>query len=457
MRSRTGFVRLFVAGVAIALLAVSCGNKQDSGGGSGSGSGNGGTGSAGTAAGGGSAFSISTDKCDNPSAATEVLSGNEIKIGSSYPQSGLYAAFAEIAKGWQASFKAQNSAGGINGKQLTAVTKDDSYDPAKTKANIAEMIDKDKVFSLFSVVGTPNNLQIRGQLNKDCVPDLYTATGSQLMGNPAKYPWVIGFLPAYATEGAVFASYLKANKNTAKVGILRQNDDFGDGYLDSFKKGIEGTGITIVGTETYEPGGADVTSQITKLNGSGADTLLLATTALACPNAINAAGAIAGWKPLMYVSGTCASKFLMGPTGDAGKGVLSSVYLKQPLDPQWANDPAMMKYKAAMQAAGLSQDDIDNAIDAYGYTAGELMVQTLQKTPQLSRQSVMQTAYNLKGLTPGLVLPGITVNTNGTADPYPIEQLQMGSWNGNYFAAQGDMITYEGKTSTVVDQSKGQD
>jgi branched-chain amino acid transport system substrate-binding protein len=433
--------------VAVALAAAACSNTQDTS-----------SGPAGapatTAPGGGSMYTISTDKCDNPSDATQPLSGNEIKIASSFPQSGVYAAYGNISKGWEAAFKAQNSNGGINGKQLTTVTKDDGYMPEQTKTNVQGFIDQDKAFALFNVVGTPNNLAIRGELNQDCVPDLFAATGSQLMGNPAKYPWLIGSLPTYATEGAVFADYLKQNKPNAKVGIVRQNDEVGDGYEDAFRKGIQGSNITVTDVESYDPANPDTSSQVTKINGSGADTMLVAAAAVACPNSIKAAGAISGWNPLIYVSGTCAVKVLMSLAGPAANGVLSAYYLKQPLDPQWDNDPDMMQYKSTLASQGMSQDDINDGIVAYGWAIGDLLIQTLQKSPQLSRQAVMQTAYNLHDVAIKLALPGITVNTNGATDPYPVEQLQMGSWNGAYLDAKGPLLSYEGKTNTVIDQAK---
>jgi branched-chain amino acid transport system substrate-binding protein len=448
MLKARGSTQLVAVGLALALAAAACANKQDTAGSP--------AGAPDTTGPAGATFTMSTDKCDNPGDATKVLSGNEIKLGSSFPVSGVYAAYGNISKGWEALFKAQNANGGVNGKQITYVTKDDGYMPEQTKVNAQEFIDQDNAFALFNVVGTPNNLAIRGQLNQDCVPDLFAATGSQLMGNPAKYPWLIGSLPTYATEGAVFASYLKQNKPQAKVGIVRQNDEVGDGYEDAFRKGIEGSGVTITDVESFDPSNPDTSSQVTKINGSGADTILVGGAAVACPNTIKAAAAISGWNPLIYVSGTCSVKVLMSLAGPAANGVMSTYYLKQPLDPQWANDPAMKKYKETLQSQGMSQEDIDDAIVAYGWTIGDLMVQTLQKSPQLSRQSVMQTAYSLKGITPGLVLPGITANTNGAMDPYPIEQLQIGVWNGQFLDPKGGLIDYEGKTSTAVDQTKNQ-
>ena len=114
------------------------------------------------------------------------------------------------------------------------------------------------------------------------------ATGSHLWGDFTNYPWLIGSIPSYATEAAIFADYLKSNKPDAKVAILAQNDDVGDGYSNAFKKAIEGTNITVVDEERYNTTDPDVKSQITTMAGSGADTALLAATALKCPQALNA-------------------------------------------------------------------------------------------------------------------------------------------------------------------------
>ncbi|MCX7619370.1 MAG: ABC transporter substrate-binding protein, partial [Acidimicrobiales bacterium] len=422
------------------------GNKQSdtaSGGGAG-GTGNN-DGSKGTAASG--TFTISTSDCDYQP--TVGITDSEIKIGSSFPQAGLYSAFAEISKGWKAYFDYVNDQGGINGKKITIVTKNDDYESAKTKTNAQELIDKDKVFALFNLVGTPNNLGIRSDMNEACVPNLFAATGSQLLGNPEKYPWTIGSIPSYATEAATFAEYLKKNKPNAKVGILRQNDDFGEGYADAFKKAIEGSNVTLVGEETYQPGETNVTSQITKLNSAGADALLLAVTTLTCPNAMTAVKGIQGWDPLTYVSATCASKVLIGAAGDAAIGVLTSVYLKDPLNPKWADDAGVKEYKEIGSKYGLTDKDFENGVVEYGWVAGQMLVETLKKATALDRKSVMERAYTLDMSSPQL-LPGVAVKTDGVADPYPIESLQIGKWQGQYFELQGEVIDYEGKTNQFV-------
>ncbi len=448
----SSYTRLAAVGLALAFVLTACGNTQtdnSSGGTSGGtkGSTPGGTAGAGTPA----AFTISTDKCDNYQGTTGV-SDTEIKIGSSFPQSGLYAPYAEISKGWKAYFDYINTEkGGVKGKKITVVDYDDAYDSGKTKENVQKLIETDKVFALFNIVGTPNNKAIRSDLNKACVPNLYAATGSQLWGETEKYPWVIGSIPSYATEAATFADYLKKNKPTAKVGLLSQNDDAGQGYVAAFKKAIEGTGITIVGEETYDAGNSDVTSQVTKLKNAGADTLLLATITTVCPGALKAVNDQSGWKPLMYLSATCTSNTIMGlaPKGSTDN-LISSFYLKDPVDPKWKTDAGMVEFQTLGAKHGIDEKDLSNGLVGYGWAMGELLAKTLDKAPSLDRKAVMETAYSLQGLSPGLLLPGITVNTNGVADPFPIEQMQVGKYNGTYWVLEGDVISFEGKSKQFV-------
>lgn len=434
MRTKRWVTMASVAMVAT-LVAGACGSSRNdnaSGGGSA-------TTQAGT-----SGYTVSTDKCQsyNP---TEGVTDSAITIASSFPQSGLYAPYAKISVGYQAYVKYANANGGVNGKQINLVLKDDQYQPDKTKTNVDQAVQQDKAFALFNIVGTSNNLAVADDLNDSCVPNLYAATGSPLMGQPAKYPWLIGSIPSYAVESALFANYLKANKPNAKVGFLRQADDFGDGYYTAFKKATEGTQITVVSDQKYNPGDADLSSQVTTLAASGADTAFLATTGLPCANALNAVKS-SGWTPLEYISATCTSSTIIGLTqGGAADGVISGIYLKDPSDPEWANDQGMQQFQTLGAQYGVSPEDLQNGIVGYGWSMGQLLVDTL-KSGELTRQAVMTRAYNLQKEQLPLLLPGITVNTNGTQDPFPIEQMQIGKYgvNGKYWDLQGQVESFEG-------------
>ena len=89
---------------------------------------------------------------------TQGVTDDTIKIGSSFPQSGTFAAFAEISTGYQAYFDYVNEElGGVDGRQIEFVALDDGYEPGRTATNVQRLVHEDGVFALFNVIGTANN------------------------------------------------------------------------------------------------------------------------------------------------------------------------------------------------------------------------------------------------------------------------------------------------------------
>lgn len=381
-----------------------------------------------------------------------------MKFGTSVPQSGLFAAFAKIAAGYTAYFDYLNAEeGGVDGREISVEVTDDGYESGQTVSNVQQLVQQDQVFGIFNVVGTPNNLAIRDTLNQDCVPQLYAATGAALWGNPDEYPFTIGSLPTYATEMGVFVQYLEENNPDAQVAILYQNDDFGKEYLDSIKALTEGTDIEIIAEESYETSDSDVDSQITSIANSGADTVLLGATALKCPQALDALQAQSGFDPeTVWMSQTCASSTVIGlASPGSADGVLTAIYLKDPADPQWDDDPAMQEFQTQGAAHGLSAEEVEDGVVGIGWTFGQLLAETVRNTPELNRENIMQSAYSLDGVEVGLLLPGVTFTTNGAEDPFPIETLQIGQYNGDFFDFVGDPIDLEGQSAEFTPDSEG--
>jgi branched-chain amino acid transport system substrate-binding protein len=429
------------AGVLLAALAAtSC---STSGGDTAAAPGSGGTGRSGSTSG------TAAPKCAG-SSPTQGVTDTDIKIGVSFPQTGLYAPLTAVAKGWTAFIESTNAKGGVKGHQITLVAKDDAYDFVKTKTNVAQLVHDDGVFAIFNVLGTDNNLTIRPDLDKACVPNLYAGSPSPAMGNPDAYPWLIGSMPTTVTESLAYADYLERNQPDAKVGILSENDAFGQDYVNAFKKAVAGTPLQVVGEETYDARQTDVHRQVTKLHNAGADAVLLAVTNLTCPTAMAAVAGIPDWGPTTFVSNTCDTKVLMARAGDAATGVLSATSLMDPGDPSLAANPAMATFKREGAKYSLTADDLTDPQVAYGWTMGDLLVQTLDRAPTLDRSAVMQTAYHLDGVSPGLVVPGVKLHTSGAADPYPMEQLAMARWDVTYFQRQGDLVDLDGKTNDYV-------
>jgi branched-chain amino acid transport system substrate-binding protein len=411
-----------------------------------------------TTSGGGGDESASSDipTEDCMSDPTQEVEGDTLRLVSSYPQSGLTAAFAEIARGWQAFFDMMNEEeGGVEfgGRtfQIETDARDDEYNAARTSANIEELVgtDGEGAFAVFSVVGTANNLAIRDFLGELCVPNVFAATGSPAWGNP-DYPWLIGStLAPYTLEGRRFAELLEEENPEAQVAMLLQNDDFGAAYQGGFEQAIEGTDITVADVQEYSTGASEVASQVTSLASSDADAFFDGGTLLACPDALSQAQGN-NWDAITWVSGTCISKTLMGIAGAAGDGVYSFTNIKDPLDPMWDDDEAMQLYREKMEQYQPDADP-ENGIVAYGWTQAALLVEAMGQADEPTRLALMESVRNLDVSDIGLLLPGVTVQT-GPDDPYMGEQVQLVQYNyegenaRNHFSAVGDLSDYEGET-----------
>ena len=438
--------RATVLVLSLALFASACSGRSD-GDNVSSGGGDGGDGD--TASG-----VVSTADC--PDNGTDGIDGHTITLASSFPQSGLTAAFAQISKGYKAYFDKLNDEGGVEvaGKKykIEVVDKDDEYTAAKTVQNIKELAgsDSSKAFAVFNVVGTANNVALRDLLGDACVPNVFAATGSPVWGNP-DYPWTIGStLAPYTVEAKAFADYLAKEKPDAKVAMLVQNDDFGKAYEEGFKSAIEGTDITVTEVKTYEAGSNEVKSQVTSLAASGADTFFNGATLLACPGALEAAKA-ENWDAVTFVSGTCISKTLMGIAGENADGAFAVTNIKDPMNPAYADDEAMQEYMSTLADYGADDVDPENGIVAYGYTQAAIFVKVLEGLDELTRPALMNAMYDLSDLSAGLLIDGVTINTSED-DRYLAENVQMIQYDAAnaYFTNVGDVLDFEGTTADIT-------
>jgi branched-chain amino acid transport system substrate-binding protein len=363
---------------------------------------------------GGPAKVVDTSNCP-PGNDSVGVSGNTITIGTSLPESGLYAAFTAILDGEKSYFDYVNAAGGVDvaGKkyQIKLIDKDDQYNASQTVTNVSSLINDSKVFALFNVVGTKNNLAIRNTVNTSCVPDLLIASGAVQWGN-TKYPWMLGSeLVPYPLEMRAFVDYLKQKKPNATIALLKAGDDFGQSYEESLQSLIKGTNLKIVQTQSYDPEGSAVQSQVTSLAATHADAFVIGATLLACPAALNAEGA-AGWHPITYMSGTCVSKLLLSAGGKNSDGVLSVTPLLDPADPNNASNPAMQLYLTNVKKYEPKADTGDGIV-AYGWSTAAMFAEILHRSPAATRSAVMETARTISGATGvGLQLPGSSWSTS---------------------------------------------
>jgi len=170
------------------------------------------------------------------------VTDKEIKLGHTNPYSGPLSAYGTIGKAIEAYWKMVNDKGGINGRKINFITYDDGFSPPKTVEMVRKLVEDDKVYAIFQLLGTPTNTVVQKYLNQKKVPQLFVATGASKWGMPKEFPWTMGWQPDYHTEAAIYAKHVlskhKDNLKDLRIGMLYQNDDSGKDYTGGFLAGL---------------------------------------------------------------------------------------------------------------------------------------------------------------------------------------------------------------------------
>ena len=124
---------------------------------------------------------------------------------------------------------------------------------------------------------------------------------------------------------------------------------------------------------------------------------------------------------------------------EAAKGILSAQYLKDVTDPQWKNEPGFKGW-AEFMGKYYPGGSMEDAFNAYGYTVAQTLVHVLKQCGNdLSRANIMKQAASINGLALPMLLPGIRVNT-GPNDFFPVEQMQLGRFDGEHWVLFGELF-----------------
>jgi branched-chain amino acid transport system substrate-binding protein len=372
----------------------------------------------------------------------------EIKIGQTNPLSGPASAFGNIGKAEAAYIRMINERGGVNGRKINLIQYDDAYSPPKTVEQVRRLVESDEVLTTFNIIGTPPNAAVHKYLNSKAIPHLLAGSGASRFTDPKNFPWTISANPNYQSEAHIYAKYILENYPNAKIGILYQNDDLGKDYVKGLKDGLGAKASSMIVKElSYETSDPTIDSQLVALKASGADLFYNMSTPKFAAQSIRKAAEL-GWKPvhILEVNATAVGQVLVPAGIENAKDIISVAYGKDPLDPQWADDEGMKRYKAFM-ATYAPGEDANSGYATYGYSTAALLVHILRQCgDELTRANIMKQATSIKGFVPDLGLPGMSVTTS--ADDYRInKQFEMMKFDGQRWVLFGPILTDEFKTN----------
>lgn len=315
----------------------------------------------------------------------------EVKIGMVNALSGNAAALGTgMSAGARACFERINAGGGIHGRKITLISRDDGYEPESCVQQTRELLEKESVFSLLGYVGTPTATAVMPILHQN--PDLVFLapfTGAEFLRNPVKKN-VFNIRASYFDETEDLVQHLTSDVGIREIGIFVQEDAFGAAGEAGVQKALRKRGLTLAGKGTYKRNTADVDAGVAALKQTQPRAVVMVGTYKACAAFVKAARS-AGLNSVFCSISFVGTASLIQELGPVGDGVVVSQILPSP---QETSIPLIKDYQTAMQAAGIGQLDYTSL---EGFVAASVCAEALKKCGRdLTRATYLQSLESLK-------------------------------------------------------------
>jgi branched-chain amino acid transport system substrate-binding protein len=367
------------------------------------------------------------------STATPGVTAKTITIGGTFPLTGPAALYGVIPKAENAYFQYVNAHGGVNGRKIVFKYYDDGYNPANTVPLTKKLVEQDHVFAVYGSLGTAPILASRDYLNKAKVPQVLVATGDSYWATQyKKYPWTMGFQPDYPGESRVYGQFIQSKVPQAKIGVLMQDDAYGENYYNGLVAGLGDAKSKIVDVEKYDATQTDVSSQIVKLKAAGANVVALFSLPTQTITALAVITKI-GWHPTVFINNVSGSPLFMSLAQKAGANVdgdITATYVADTINNPSSSTAKLYKSILSKYDAGADPNDSNNL---YGVASAWTMVKALtQAGKNLTRQGLMDALTHMDYVNPFLY-PGLKMKTTPTErfpiDQQILEQYKNGAWH----------------------------
>ena len=204
----------------------------------------------------------------------------DIKIGFNADQSGTAVAELGLAarQGFELAIEDVNKAGGVSGRKLVGVVRDDTGAPPKSIQNMIELIDNEKV---SAVVGPANSgnalawLHIPQQKKIPVIVPIATATDitRRYSGEPQNYIFRVSMVDR--EQVALLIAYAVKSSKNKKIGFIADSTGFGTQGVKDATEVLALHGLAPVAVEKFGPKDTDMTAQLGKIRDAGADTVLI--------------------------------------------------------------------------------------------------------------------------------------------------------------------------------------
>ncbi|MDR7039691.1 branched-chain amino acid transport system substrate-binding protein [Methylobacterium sp. BE186] len=200
-----------------------------------------------------------------------------VRIGLVTALSGQSAKSGEaISRGIGLAIDEINAKGGVLGRPLELVARDDEANPSKGVLAARELIQRAGVAALIGGLDTPVSMAIVPIANQMKVPFVgpwAAGTGITRNGAADNYAFRVSAVDALVDEALV--AYAVKTYGAKKPGMILVNNAWGESNQQGLVAALKAASLPAAGIEKYEANDVDMVPQLTRLREAGADALFL--------------------------------------------------------------------------------------------------------------------------------------------------------------------------------------
>lgn len=322
------------------------------------------------------------------------VSDKEIVVGQFAAMTGPSAQLGQrLNAGIQAYFKAVNDEGGVHGRTLRLVTRDDGYEPDKAVAAVKGLIEQDKVFALLGSVGTPTGVAAVPVLSAAKVPLVGMFTGAQSLREPFNR-YVFHARASYFDETERIVQHL-TTLGIKKIAVFYQDDAYGKAGLEGMTRALTSRQMKPAATGTVERNSVNVSAALGAILPAQPEVVVQICAYKACAELIKQARA-QGYAGQFFNVSFVGSKALAYELGSAGAGVVISQVVPFPFIP---SQPVVREYQQRMKDVGDEEVDFSSM---EGFLMAKVLVEGVRRAGKnLTRESLITALETMKNVNLG--------------------------------------------------------
>jgi len=269
-----------------------------------------------------------------------------------------------------AAFEESNRAGGVQGRTLRLVVRDDRYESEAAIVNTRELI-AHGVFGLIGAVGTPTSRVAEPIASEAKVPYIGAFTGAALLrGEEQRY--VVNLRASYNQETEEMVERLTSDLGFSRIAILYQDDSYGHAGLNGTRMALDKRNMALVSEGTYVRNTVAVKRALLKIHESNPQAVIIIGAYRPAAAFIKWARKI-GMRAVFVNISFVGSNALLNELGPSGEGVVVTQVVPFPRD---TSVPVVAEYHTALRAVDPSAQP--GFVSLEGYLAGRLVVEALR-------------------------------------------------------------------------------